>query len=490
MQETYKKIDAWLDAHREDFISDLRRIVRIHSVSSPYAEETPFPAGHPFGHENKKVLDEMLAIGREHGFHTENYDDYVGSIGLAEKNLKNTIGFWGHLDIVPLGNNWQYDPLEITVKEPFLIARGVSDNKGPALGMMYLLQALRELEVPLKHELCLYVGTDEERGMKDMEYFTEHFECPALSIVPDSGFPVCYGEKGIIEGNMVSTKPFSSHFKAFDGGVASNVIPDLASVTLTGDAAFLATVETELASLSAGDANISYSSTSDTITVEYHGISKHSARPEGSLNAIYGLAVLLGKLTAIPAEDKTLIAEIERQSEGFTGEVQGINFEDEISGPTTCAATMIHLEEGKFSLHLNSRYAITADNAKDLASLTSYAESHGMTWELVMNSEPNYFPKENPIVDLLTNVYNEVTGQETAPYVMGGGTYARKLPNAFAYGPGGIPESDEDKALREELFLPGHGGAHAPDECLNMNTFMAGLKMFARAIIALNDAEI
>lgn len=490
MQETYKKIDDWFDAHRAEIIADIKRIVRIPSVSNPYESETPFAPGKPFGQGCKNALDEMLQIGREHGFHTENYDDYVGSIGLEKKNLKNTIGFWNHLDIVPIGNNWEYDPFEATVKEPFIIGRGVGDNKGPAIGIMYLMQCFRELEIPLDHELCLYVGTDEERGMKDMEYFTEHFECPAVSIVPDSGFPVCYGEKGIIEGNMNSNKAFSENIVAFKGGIASNVIPDLATVTLTGDAAFLAKLTEELQALAAEDENIEYQAEGSTVSISYHGISRHSAFPFGSNNSIHALCLVAAKLSVVSEEDKKLFAEIEKLSEGYLGEVQGIAFEDEISGQTTCAATMIDLREGKFSLHHNIRYAITADNDKDLATLASYAEAHDMTWELVMHSGPNYFPRENPIIDLLTNAYNEITGLETTPYVMGGGTYARKLPNAFAYGLGGIPESDEDKALKEQYIQPGHGGAHSPDEALNLNSFFAGLKVFARAMLALNGVEI
>ena len=80
-------------------------------------------------------------------------------------------------------------------------------------------------------------------------------------------------------------------------------------------------------------------------------------------------------------------------------------------------------------------------------------------------------------------------GEEKESYVMGGGTYARKLPNAFAYGLGGIKESEEDAMLRSQFILPGHGGAHEPDEVMNMNSFMQGLKIFARAMVALNEVE-
>ena len=70
---------------------------------------------------------------------------------------------------------------------------------------------------------------------------------------------------------------------------------------------------------------------------------------------------------------------------------------------------------------------------------------------------------------------------------MGGGTYARKLPRAFAYGIGGMSESEEDQKLRKQLFLPGHGGAHEPDEGLNLRLLTEALKIYVMALIALND---
>ena len=500
-EDVLKRIDQWFDDHREELITDLKRIVRIPSVSAKGEE------GGPYGRGCKEALDEMLQIGREHGFHTESYEDYVGSIGLKEKNLNNTIGFWNHMDIVPIGNNWKYDPFEATLEGPFLIGRGVSDNKGPAVGMLYLMQCLRELNIPMNHELCLYVGCDEEKGMSDLKYYVENYETPAISIVADAAFPVCYGEKGIMEGEMVTKKNMSEHFTAFKGGVASNMIPDRVACTLKGDEAFVEKLCAELEKLSelakAGDFSTNspgadtaiqtyfvYECGEGEVTITLHGMSRHSGNPYGSTNSIYGLCKVLSQLTVLADDDQENIRAIMKMSEGYLGEAQGITYKDEVSGDTTCAATMIDLRDGKLCLNFNIRYAITADDEKDMASLAASGEKYNLMWVLKSNSKPNYFPKENPIVDLLTDVFNQATGQKAESYVMGGGTYARKLPNAFVYGLGGIAESEEDKALRSQILTPGHGGAHEPDEILNLNSYFTGLKVFARAMIALNDVAI
>lgn len=70
---------------------------------------------------------------------------------------------------------------------------------------------------------------------------------------------------------------------------------------------------------------------------------------------------------------------------------------------------------------------------------------------------------------------------------MGGGTYARKLPRAFAHGIGGMKESEEDLQVRKKLFAPGHGGAHEPDEGLNLRLLTEALKIYAMAMVAMND---
>lgn len=550
-RELYERVGVWLDGHREAMIEDIKRLVRIDSVSRPGTDGTPFGKG------CLRALEEMLAIGREHGFHCENHGDIVGSIGQKDKDWENLIGFWNHLDVVPTGNGWENGPFEPVVKDRFLIGRGVQDNKGPAVGMLYVMQCLRELNVPLKHELCLFVGTDEERGMEDMAYYTANYPAPKLSVTPDSGFPVCYGEKGILEGQMVTKDRVSEEALEVQGGHASNMIPDRAwavladSQGLRGELERLAELWREGAAAENADSGkaggaeagdgfggavgerpdgaaeksegektsgkdlnalgrkdgsaradempreeirvserISYKTEADGIRIIAYGTSRHSAAPHGSVNAIHELGAFLKDMTSVSKHDRQQFGRLAELTREYDGQEVGIAYEDQVSGQTTCAGTVLTMEEGRLCLTLNIRYAITARDQENLQALGAYAASHGLEWRLERNSRPNYFPKEHPAVDVLTKVYNELTGSDSESYVMGGGTYARKLPNAFSYGPGGMKESEEDRAAREGLFAPGHGGGHEPDEALNLRLFMEALKIYACAIVALNEVEL
>ena len=156
-RDLYHKIDQWMEMHREELVRDICRLVRIPSISNPQEEIKPFGKG------CKKALEEMLKMGEEYGFHTHNYENYVGALWLDEGPMEDTIGFWNHLDVVPVGDNWTYDPFNPVVKDGYLIGRGAQDNKGPAVGMMYVMRCLKELQIPLNHRLCSFVGCDEER---------------------------------------------------------------------------------------------------------------------------------------------------------------------------------------------------------------------------------------------------------------------------------------------------------------------------------------
>lgn len=504
-QNLYERVSRWFEEHREQMAADIMRLVRIPSISVPQEDDEA-----PFGEACRACLEEMLAIGREHGFYTENYGNRVGSIGGRDKDWENMIGFWNHMDVVPVGNGWIYKPFEPVLKEGFLIGRGAQDNKGPAVGLVYMMECLRELGISLKHELRLFVGCDEERGMADMEYYTARYPVPRLSMIADSGFPVCYGEKGIIEGSFHSLRPVSGTILEMAGGSASNMIPDAAYVVLRASeeltqalGAFLPETKKEepdgqpIAGIRAERepggqpfAGIQVEREADRVRITAAGKSRHSAFPEGSVNAIHELMRFLAEAVPLPEYDRELFARLAYLSEEYYGEHTGIAGSDELSGRTTCAATVLWFEEGQVSLHCNIRYVITAEGEKLTAALKRTAEENGFAWETERDSAPNYFPREHKAVQLLTDVYNEITGSDAESFVMGGGTYARKLPRAFAYGVGGMKESEEELQIKARLLPPGHGGAHQPDEALNLRLLEEAMRIYAMAMLRLDECDI
>ena len=160
------------------------------------------------------------------------------------------------------------------------------------------------------------------------------------------------------------------------------------------------------------------------------------------------------------------------------GEGLGIAGEDEISGKTSAVPVMMYqTEDGRLALRVNSRTCISSNHDAMAASLRTLAENHGCTLENVHTLPASYFPRENPVVDAVTKICNEITGLDMKPYVMAGGTYCKYLEKSIGCGFGGLPKEETD------AFAPGHGGAHQPDEALYLPNYRKALTVFAMALL-------
>ena len=102
------------------------------------------------------------------------------------------------MDVVPAGSGWDTDPYTPTIKDGRLYARGASDDKGPTTACYYGLKIIKELGLPTSKKVRFIVGTDEESGWADMDYYFEHVGLakPDFGFSPDAEFPIINGEKG------------------------------------------------------------------------------------------------------------------------------------------------------------------------------------------------------------------------------------------------------------------------------------------------------
>ena len=73
----YAKLDALIEARRDEFLKDLGRWLSVPSVQGA-AEE-----GAPFGRENRRMLDLALEDARGYGFATRMFDGYAGDISMG-----------------------------------------------------------------------------------------------------------------------------------------------------------------------------------------------------------------------------------------------------------------------------------------------------------------------------------------------------------------------------------------------------------------------
>ena len=125
----------------EEMLTNLGRLVAIDSQLGTPAE------GKPFGEGPAKALEEGLKIAQELGFKTVNLDNYCGYAEMGEGD--EIVGIAGHLDIVPVGGDWSYDPFKLTREGDYVYGRGTTDDKGPVLEALYAMKLLRDSGVKL-----------------------------------------------------------------------------------------------------------------------------------------------------------------------------------------------------------------------------------------------------------------------------------------------------------------------------------------------------
>lgn len=78
----------------------------------------------------------------------------LGSLGNDHE--KPTVCVYGHLDVQPaaLSDGWNTDPFELVIKDGKMYGRGSTDDKGPAISWLHVVEAFKntnsELPVNLK----------------------------------------------------------------------------------------------------------------------------------------------------------------------------------------------------------------------------------------------------------------------------------------------------------------------------------------------------
>ena len=169
------KLDAYFEAHREEMIRDICRLVKI---PSQRGEAKP---GAPFGEGPVKALEEAMAMAREIGLKVTNYDNYVCAADLNDAPTE--LDVLAHLDVVPVSDSWRVTkPFEPLVKDGRIYGRGTADDKGPAVAALYAVKALKDLGIPLSKNVRLILGTDEECGSSDIaHYYDIEEEAPMRS---------------------------------------------------------------------------------------------------------------------------------------------------------------------------------------------------------------------------------------------------------------------------------------------------------------------
>ena len=452
MNNEFERIKAYISDKRPFIESTLARLVRIPSVRS-----APEP-GAPYGRECRRALEETTAIFNENGFSAEVYDDGYSLAHCGGGGAK--LGVFGHADVVPVGDGWTLgEPFSAKLIGDFMVGRGTGDDKAGVVASLLAAMAIRDLGLPFRAELEIFVGSNEESGMGDIRAYRDAHELPEVSIVPDAAFPLYRGEKGILRFWAVSRRKLED-IVSFEGGDAFNIVLGKASVGLR-------------APISVSGEGLTLSG--DGRTLSAIGLSKHAAMPEGSKNAAFMLAKALGNVVC---ENDRAVLSAMLELAGNYCEGLGVAADDPDFGKNTSATGMVRLRDGRLAVSFDVRYApCTAD---PVWTVRERLDKLGFDCEIESNRPGFIIGDDNEYLKLLLRVYSECTGAvDPKPCLNGGGTYARYLKNAF-----GIASAGWRKPPFE---LPaGHGGCHQPDEFVSIDGIVESAAILTYMLVALD----
>nr|WP_244990500.1 dipeptidase PepV [Clostridium algidicarnis] len=459
-------ISKKIDEFKEELIESTREILMIKSVEGEPTKNAPLGKG------VSEALDKALDICDKLGFKTVNMDGYVGYAEYGEG--QDYIGILGHLDVVPEGDGWIYPPYAAEIHDGKIYARGALDDKGPIMAALYGLKAVKESNLPLSKKVRIIFGTNEETGSKDMDHYMKYEKPPIAGFTPDAEYPIIYAEKGATIFDIVKTIDIleDEDFKInyIKGGNRANMVPDYCEASISGSSYDSLTSHIEKFNQKEGH-KVLLEQEDKNIIIKTYGVSAHGSTPERGKNAIM---LMIDVLSNLDISNNSLKKFINFVNKYIGYDVYGRNFgvylEDQASGKLSFNVGVINYSEGKITMTLNLRYPVTFKVEDMMEPFKKTLIGSDIEIENFEEDKPLYFPPEHELIKTLQRVYKEQTGDEPKLLAIGGGTYAKEIPNIVAFGPifPGKPDLD-----------------HQPNEYIEIDDLILNAKIYGNAIYEL-----
>lgn len=412
-----------------EMIEALQKLVSFQSIAKKEGPE------YPYGKEVHGAKEYVLELAKSFGMRTEDVPGKYAYIEIGEG--PRLIGILSHLDVVPAGDGWTQDPFGGEIVDGKIYGRGTTDDKGPTIAVLYAMKALKE-KTTLPARIRLILGQTEENGeWRDIEAYTDAEEIPECGFTPDGDFPAIQNELGAM---VFQVQMPQSGFLQGEGGTAPNMVPAHARV------------KTEFG------------------TYEASGKACHGCAPWLGLN---GISELMEKVHQAEPENRFLRMYADLIGKTIYGEKLGIAAEDE-SGKLTLNVGLFEVRDETATLMVDIRYPAKKNPDEISGSLVRQFSSYGASCECVYHVRPLYTPSDSPVLGALLSAYREVTGDDSRPISIGGGTYAKAMPNMVAFGPN----------------FPGHENReHMEDEYILVEDFLKLEEIYERALAYLLDSS-
>ena len=461
-----QRINEYFAGKEAQLVEAVSRMCRIDST---IGEAQP---GMPFGPGPAAALEEMLKLSAELGLPGENLDGYVGTIDLNDQETE--LHILGHLDVVDGGEGWTMtQPFEPKLVDGILYGRGTDDDKGPMVAALLAMKAVKDLGIPLKKNVRMILGTDEETGFRDITWYYDRHPYAPYTISPDADFPIINIEKGHYQPTFSASWDQTTalpRVTSLTGGPRLNMVPPKANALVAGLSA--ADIQAVIPTLGLEEAiSFTLTQTEEGVHILAAGQGAHGSTPEEGHNAQTALVALLA---ALPLADCPSTQAIRTLKElfphgDFTGKALGVAQSDELSGHLSLAFTLITLTETGFEGRFDSRTPLCANDENTRLVTEKVMGQLGWTVKGEIDP-PHHVPADSPFIQTLAKCYEMYSGRKSECLAIGGGTYVHHIPGGVAFG----------------ASMPGFvSNLHGPDERVNVADLLTAAKIYTQVIIEL-----
>ncbi|BCN31186.1 dipeptidase PepV [Anaeromicropila herbilytica] len=459
-----QQIEEYFSKHKKELLEDIGKLI---AVQSDRSEAKP---GMPFGKGPAKALELALNIAKEKGLITKNYENYVGTVDVNDKETE--LGILAHLDVVPAGTGWTTNPYEMVEKSGKIYGRGTADDKGPAVAALYALKAVKDLNIPLSKNVRLILGTDEECGSNDIAYYFSKEKVPPKTFSPDGEYPVINIEKGSFRSSFTGRYQKNESLPriiSINGGLKQNMVPKLCEAVIEGFT--LLEVEDYIKPV-AKQLKVKYEllESNQEVHITIEGNSAHGSTPELGNNPITAMLTILSGMSFAKSEGFNRICSVNKlyPHGDFYGEALGINMSDDESGKLTIGLNIFEYNEESLKGSFDCRSPLCANDDNVVSVMEMNMIREGLFLEIEKMNPPHYVDKNSELVQNLLKVYEDYTGKEGQCLAIGGGTYVHHIEGGVCFG----------------CSMPGTDNhMHSSDEFAVIDELMLSAKMFTQIII-------
>lgn len=244
-ESTIEKVFSQVSARERYFVDKLKTAVSIASVSGDVVHR---PEVFRMGEWIRSELTRLDVHNEERAPGTQVLEGQtidlppviLGQYPKVHDPTKKTVLVYGHYDVQPAlrEDGWDSDPFTLVERDGKLFGRGSTDDKGPLLAWLWIIEVYRELNLPMPVNLLMCFEGMEESGSEGLDAVIHHeatrffqkadYVCISDNYWLGTSKPcVTYGLRGVSYYNLSVKGPGKDLHSGVFGGTVHEPMTDL-----------------------------------------------------------------------------------------------------------------------------------------------------------------------------------------------------------------------------------------------------------------------